>query len=191
MSTYRTIWERHNGKIPQGFEIHHIDGNRNNNNISNLLCVSLEEHYNIHYKQGDYLACSIMSDRMNLTKEQRMTVHKMAMKTRDQTGSKNPMYGRSAIAENNMKWYNNGVHETMFVEGTEPETYTRGRLFIPKYDKSGKNNPRAKKAIANGKLYDCLIDVHKEYPHIPYSTMKAMARTGKTPKKYNLEVAYA
>lgn len=191
MSTYRKIWESHNGKIPQGFEIHHIDGNRNNNDISNLLCVSLEEHYNIHYKQGDYLACSIMSDRMCLSKEQRMIIHKMAMHTRDQTGSKNPMYGRSAITENNMKWYNNGATETMFTEGTEPESYVRGRLFTPKYDKSGKNNPRAKKAIANGKLYDCLKDVHKEYSHIPYSTLKVMARTGKTPKKYNLEVTYA
>ena len=37
---YRKIWETHNGEIPKdtdgrSFEIHHIDGNRNNNSIEN------------------------------------------------------------------------------------------------------------------------------------------------------------
>jgi hypothetical protein len=188
--SYRKIWEKHNGKIPYGYEIHHIDGNRKNNHISNLLCVSIEDHYKIHYEQGDYLACSIMADRMKLSVEERKKIHKMAMLTRDQTGSKNPMYGRSAILENNLKWYNDGITETMFEENKQPEGFNRGRLFVPSYDKTGKNNPRAKQAIVNGKLYDCLKDAHKEYPHIPYSTLKSMARTGKIPKKYNLEVRY-
>ena len=189
MSTYRTIWEKEYGKIPDGYEIHHKDGNRKNNSIENLMCVSLEEHYNIHYKQGDYLACAIMSKRMGLTKEERKEIHKRAMSVRDQTGKKNPMYGRSAIVENNMKWYNDGIHETMFTEGEEPDNYIRGRLYYPKYDKSGSKNPRAKRVLINGKIYGCLKDSLEDYPDIPYSTLKYIARTNKD-NKYGLKVAY-
>jgi hypothetical protein len=69
--TYRKIWEGRHGKIPKDsngrtYEIHHIDGNRNNNNIKNLICVSIEEHYNLHYNQKDYGACVLIAKRMNL-----------------------------------------------------------------------------------------------------------------------------
>jgi hypothetical protein len=53
---YRKIWESIYGPIPkdvQGrtFDIHHIDGNRKNNSIENLVCLSIEDHYKIHLKQ--------------------------------------------------------------------------------------------------------------------------------------------
>lgn len=52
---YRKIWEKHNNKkIPEGYEIHHIDGNRNNNDPNNLMCVSIEEHIEIHKKQEEW-----------------------------------------------------------------------------------------------------------------------------------------
>lgn len=65
MSNYRKIYEEHQGKIPKdttgrSYEIHHIDGNHTNNTPSNLIAVTLEEHYNIHYSQGDYGACRLM-----------------------------------------------------------------------------------------------------------------------------------
>lgn len=68
---YRKIWIKENGPIPKDelgrtFEIHHIDGNRNNNSISNLQCLSIQEHYDIHYKNGDYGACVMIAKRMNL-----------------------------------------------------------------------------------------------------------------------------
>lgn len=55
---YRKIWESYYGPIPtdsngRSYEIHHIDGNRNNNDISNLKCLSIKEHYNVHYQQQD------------------------------------------------------------------------------------------------------------------------------------------
>lgn len=68
---YRKIWENHYGEIPKDtdgrpFEIHHKDGNRNNNNIDNLICLSIKEHYDTHYQQGDYGACVMIAKRMNL-----------------------------------------------------------------------------------------------------------------------------
>jgi len=66
---YRKLWEKCYGPIPvdeQGrkYEIHHVDGNRKNNSIENLKCVSIEEHYRIHQEQGDGIACHAIKLRM-------------------------------------------------------------------------------------------------------------------------------
>ncbi len=45
---HRYVWEYYNGKIPSGYEIHHIDFDRSNNDISNLQLVSRSEHRKIH-----------------------------------------------------------------------------------------------------------------------------------------------
>jgi hypothetical protein len=75
MSIYRKIYEQHYGLIPvdddgRTYEIHHIDGNRANNDINNLVSVSIQEHYDIHYKQGDWAACLAISMRMNKSPEE-------------------------------------------------------------------------------------------------------------------------
>ena len=75
-SFYRKIWEEHYGNIPcdsngRTYEIHHKDGNRNNNQIENLVCLSIEDHYKIHFEQGDWSACLRMSKRMELSPEQK------------------------------------------------------------------------------------------------------------------------
>lgn len=47
---YRKYYEdKCNIKIPKDFEIHHIDGNRNNNNIKNLVMLPKELHQEYHY----------------------------------------------------------------------------------------------------------------------------------------------
>ena len=72
---YIKVWKQHFGEIPKdefgiSYEIHHIDGNKKNNLIENLKCVSIREHFNIHYKQGDYFSCGLISSRIKLTKEE-------------------------------------------------------------------------------------------------------------------------
>jgi len=42
------IWERENGERPLGYHIHHIDENKKNYNINNLLCCSPGDHKKIH-----------------------------------------------------------------------------------------------------------------------------------------------
>ena len=71
-SNYRLIYEKAYGPIGKddngrALEIHHIDGDHTNNNISNLKLVTIDEHYDLHYAQGDYGACLLMAQRMNLT----------------------------------------------------------------------------------------------------------------------------
>lgn len=73
---YRKIYKKYNGPIPvepngRTYEIHHIDGNHTNNDPVNLTAITLQEHYNIHYNQGDYGACYLMAiQRMSKTPEE-------------------------------------------------------------------------------------------------------------------------
>lgn len=45
---HRYVWEKHKGIIPKGFEIHHIDKNRFNYDISNLMLTEVVEHHRKH-----------------------------------------------------------------------------------------------------------------------------------------------
>ena len=63
---YRKLWIEQHGEIPKdefgrSYEIHHKDGNHFNNSIDNLVCISIKEHYDIHYAQGDYGACVMIA----------------------------------------------------------------------------------------------------------------------------------
>jgi len=119
---YRNIYEKHFGPIPKDemgrtFEIHHIDGNKNNNHLSNLQCVSIIEHYEIHKRQGDMKACLIMSDRMKISPEEKIEISKICNQ-----GENNPSYGS--------KWINNGFTNIKIKKNEDiPTGWSRGRLF--------------------------------------------------------------
>ena len=80
---YRKIYENYYGvKIGvddrgRSNEIHHIDGNHNNNDPKNLKEVTIQEHFDIHYSQCDYFEVHMIARRMGLTKEQRSKISSM------------------------------------------------------------------------------------------------------------------
>lgn len=43
-------WEKVNGKIPNGYELHHIDLIKTNNKVSNLMLLTPKEHTKLHSK---------------------------------------------------------------------------------------------------------------------------------------------
>ncbi len=45
---HRRVWRKHNGPVPVGYFIYHIDGDKQNNDISNLVLVTALEHKRIH-----------------------------------------------------------------------------------------------------------------------------------------------
>jgi hypothetical protein len=74
-NNYRKIYEAHHGPIPKDqdgrtYDIHHLDGNHSNNAIENLKAVTIQEHYEIHFSQGDYGGCLSMVARMKILPEE-------------------------------------------------------------------------------------------------------------------------
>lgn len=85
--TYRKIWIKHFGPIPfdengRRCEIHHMDGDSSNNDISNLICLTIDEHYEIHYWQEDWAACLTMTKRMKVTPEEKSELARKSMLNR-------------------------------------------------------------------------------------------------------------
>lgn len=52
---HRDIWKHFNGEIPKGYDIHHIDEDRHNNKIDNLVLVAKDQHTRLHgFKNNQY-----------------------------------------------------------------------------------------------------------------------------------------
>ena len=71
-TNYRAIYESHYGPIPieengRTYHIHHINGNHSNNDPTNLKAVTIQDHYDIHYSQGDWVACHRLAAIMKYT----------------------------------------------------------------------------------------------------------------------------
>ena len=101
-SKYRRVWEREVGPIPidsngRTYDIHHIDGNSTNDNLNNLKCVSLQEHYEIHLSQGDYQACQAILIRLAVSANEQTEIARLSGLQRrgisrpDMIGDLNPM----------------------------------------------------------------------------------------------------
>lgn len=50
---HRTVWEHHNGDVPVGYEVHHIDGDTTNNDIENLRMMKNEDHQRYHMSEPE------------------------------------------------------------------------------------------------------------------------------------------
>lgn len=47
------VWEHEHGvRVPPGCIIHHLDWNKTNNNIENLICLTVWEHEQVHNVVG-------------------------------------------------------------------------------------------------------------------------------------------
>ena len=48
MLMHRYVWEKEKGKIPDSYDIHHIDEDKANNKIDNLECLPKSEHTRLY-----------------------------------------------------------------------------------------------------------------------------------------------
>ena len=49
---HRAVYVYYFGDTPKNYVIHHVDWDKNHNDISNLVCLSRHEHTSIHVNQG-------------------------------------------------------------------------------------------------------------------------------------------
>ena len=92
MKDYRRLWTKANGPIPldekgRRYDIHHIDGNRENSELDNLRCVSMEEHLNIHIEQEDWSAAFRIAQRMDIDPKIKSELMSKSNKKRLEEGS--------------------------------------------------------------------------------------------------------
>lgn len=115
---------------------------KHGNDVSTLILFESEDKQQIK-NQGQYYSnlWNVVNDQSfaNMRPEtgdggntSQSDNYKTGMSKRDTTGSKNPMFGRSAVAENNLRWYNNGTDNIYITEGMQPIGYLPGRLITYK-----------------------------------------------------------
>jgi hypothetical protein len=162
---YRKIWESHFGQIPKdsdgkSYEIHHIDGNRSNNNIKNLKCVSIQEHYNIHHAQSDWAECLFISERMKISPEDQSRLATLSNKKRIYEGTHhflgNDLQRRrieerthNFVGENNpsKRRVKEGTHQ--FLDSNFQKEMNRRRIAEGRHHLLGEENNR--KMLSSGK----------------------------------------
>lgn len=91
-SIHRQLYKKWHGTIPtdehgRTYDIHHKDGNHQNNSPENLIAVPIQEHYNIHYQNGDYSACVLIAVRMKMSVEEISKLTSMAARKRVADGT--------------------------------------------------------------------------------------------------------
>lgn len=166
-NNYRKIYENHHGPIlrePGGrsYEVHHLDGNHKNNDPSNLTIVTLQEHYDIHYAQGDWHACLLMSDRMKISPEEKSRLCSIATREMFKKGD-HPFLDGVMSKKIQKQRIEDGTHHML---GGKIQRSTQQRLV-----KEGKNNFQGKtltsKQLAEGRhvsqIKMCCMDCRGEY----------------------------
>ena len=99
MKSHRKIYEEFHGiKIPKFMDIHHIDGNHSNNDPLNLKLVTIQEHYDIHFSQGDYGAAYMVSLRLKLSDEERSKIASLSATKANAEGKCGFVLGHASVA---------------------------------------------------------------------------------------------
>lgn len=111
---YRAIYENHYGLIPKeengrSYHIHHIDGNHSNNDPTNLKAVTIQEHYDIHYSQGDWAACHRLAAILKYSPDELTELAKKNVNEQIQNG-KHPWKGGEHQRKLAKKLLENGSH---------------------------------------------------------------------------------
>lgn len=126
----------------QGFDIHHIDENKMNNSLSNLVYLTRSKHAKIHHKGENNVMFG--KHHSEETKQKMSEAHKnMSEATKRKIsaankGENNPFYGKHHSSETKRKiseaskdriWINNAiVNKLVKIDSDIPEGFVRGRL---------------------------------------------------------------
>jgi len=168
MLHYRKIYEQHYGPIPKDeegrtYEVHHIDNNRENNSPENLIALSIQEHYDIHYAQGNWYACLRIAEKMKLSPQEISELARKNAQKRIEEGTHNfqtrpdgtslasdrvnngtnPFLGGKIQKESNQKRINDGTHP--FLGGEIQRKNVQERIENGSHHFLGEKNPSHKR----------------------------------------------
>jgi hypothetical protein len=113
-TNYRKIYEQYNGPIPcddfgRTYEIHHLDNDHKNNNPSNLIAITIQEHFDIHYSQKDYWEAFMIAKRMKLSPDQISDISKKVQQRRVEDGT-HPFLGGDMQRHHAIRRVQDGSH---------------------------------------------------------------------------------
>jgi hypothetical protein len=133
-SNHRKIYKDHYGSIPidqdgRSYDIHHIDGNHLNNDPLNLKAITIQEHFDIHYAQGDYGACRKIAMRMKKSPEMLSEISKLSVQQQMREG-KHSLSGKagSLLAKHNMKIGKNKLGDKEWQKEKARKTIANGNF---------------------------------------------------------------
>ena len=111
----------------QGYDIHHLDENKMNNSLSNLVYLTRSEHAKIHHKIGKKLSDETkrkMSEaKKNMSEETKRKISEAKKNMSEETKRKMSEALKVKI------WINNGViSKRVQCDEDIPEGFSRGRL---------------------------------------------------------------
>jgi len=154
------IWKATYGTIPKDeygrtYDIHHIDGNSNNNCIDNLQAVSIREHYDIHVKQREYGAAILIARRMETPPENISDIVKKQQKNLLDEGKHNfQKTGMVSVVDKNGNNLRVSKYDSRYISG---ELVPVNRGYVTVVDFTG-NVIRVKttdERYISGKLIPC------------------------------------
>jgi hypothetical protein len=189
MTNYRKIYEVAYGKIPKDesgrtYEIHHLDGNHNNNDPSNLVALSIKDHYDIHYKQNDWGACQSIMIRWNKDPKLISELTSKSVSQRVNNGTHN-FLGGDIARKTSKKRIESGTHH--FLDSENQKRYSKKRVDNGAHHFLGGDLQKtlAKKRIDNGSHHFLGSDYNKkrlENGTHPSQIQRTCPHCGKTGK---------
>lgn len=145
---YHLVWEVFNGPVPKGYVIHHIDHNKLNDRLDNLMMMTKSEH-SIHHLTGRKASKETKEKMSKIHKGQIISEEQKLAISRANSGRKWNDEQRKHLSEarkgmkltdnhkkkisisllgnqytKGMHWYNNGVINKMF--RTDAEAFALG-----------------------------------------------------------------
>ena len=134
---YRKVYESHFGKIPKDefgrhYDIHHLDGNHSNISPDNLRAVTIKEHYDIHYGQGDWAACQAISMRLKMSPEEISRIAALAAQKRvtDGTHHFQGQQGAERNRKRNAEMLATGTHPFQGQQGAERNRKRNAEMLV-------------------------------------------------------------
>jgi hypothetical protein len=152
-NTHRKIYEQHFGPIPKDqdgrtYDVHHIDGNHFNNDPANLKAVSIEEHYQIHFSQGDWAACQAMAIRMSTPPHTISELARRATLAKVEAGT-HPWLGGEVSRRVNQERIEAGTHNFITMTKEERSAKAKQQVIDGRHPFVGDRNPTYKR-LADG-----------------------------------------